>query len=115
MTINIGGLGFSVSYVTCLARGHQKYDTNPFYYVCDKYEVDVTVQLHNDDVHTYDDVTHALRSLNFLDSRAASLTTAVDKQGAAMLHDTFDCETLERASDLLFSRDLLFSLIPTEM
>ena len=110
-----GILGFSVSYVTCLVRGHQKYDVNPFYPWCEQYDVDLTVRLHNDDVHTYDEVTHALKLLNFTDALAVTLTTAVDKQGAALLYSTTNPEIVENASDLLFNHNLLFSIVPTEI
>jgi hypothetical protein len=60
-------------------------------------------------------VTQALILLDFSTTKAAVLTTAVDKQGAATLYTTNDTTLIETVSDLLFNHNLLFSFIPVEI
>lgn len=107
--------GFAVSYATCMVRGYQPYDSNQFYTWADKYGTDLSVRLHNDDVHSYDEVSNALHELNFNEAKSIILTTAVDKHGAATLYTTSDTMVLETASNLLFSKNLLFSFLPEDI
>jgi hypothetical protein len=77
----LGALGVSISYTTCVVRAFETYLNNPFVAWTENFDLNLVGRLHNDDVHTYGDVTRALRKVGFSDASAVSLTNAVDKQG----------------------------------
>ena len=70
-------------------------------------------RLHNDDVHTFDEVTNALMRSGLPRSAAHVLTTAVDRDGHAVVHAGPRSAEFPRLWGIL-GRDagLLFSLLP---
>ena len=72
-------------------------------------------RLHNDDVHSYEDVTTALQLLTLSDTEAAALTLAVDKLGEAKVKVTNDTVDLQHTDDLLRQLDLIVSMTPEDI
>lgn len=76
------------------------------------------VRLHNDDIHSYDDVTSALLAcgIGISNQNAATLTTAVDKDGYAIAWTGNDLNTLTRVYISLAVRaELCVSIVPVKI
>jgi hypothetical protein len=76
------------------------------------------IRLHNDDIHTYDEVTDALKSSGEEQQRAEQLTKLVDKAGEALVY-TIEGKRgkTERKWDIYYDAlsvkaGLLFSIVP---
>jgi len=85
-----GAVGVLVSLAICSARGCENMTSgkrmNQFIHWGNEEAlrgktVDLVGRLHNDDVHTYDDVTGALKSVGLSDARAEEKTRLVDEMG----------------------------------
>ena len=85
-----GAVGVLVSLAICSARGCENMTSgkrmNQFIHwgheeALRGETVDLVGRLHNDDVHTYDNVTDALKSVGLSDARAAEKTRLVDEMG----------------------------------
>lgn len=83
-----GAVGVLVSYIVCTVRGFAALPKNQFVDEMRVRAEPLVVRLHNDDVHTYDEVTAALRAFG-LDARASEqITVKVDKEGEAVVMTT---------------------------
>ena len=109
-----GIMGFIISYVTSCTRGFDNWtnniyvqDLNAASSACAK----LVLRLHNDDVHTYDDVTGALTSISIPTSRARELTLNVDKNGHAVVKSGAR-NSLKIPHDRLQAVGLLVSVTP---
>ena len=112
--------GIISSYVTCIARGYQKVDYNDFlnYFIEKNQENKLVIRLHNDDIHTYDEVTDALKNAGEDQQRAEQLTKLVDKAGEASVHTIEGKRSLNQKKwktyyqALSVEAGLLFSIVP---
>ena len=109
--------GMIISYSVCTIRGFQPWESNPF--VSRNPTEPITAgsilvgRLHNDDIHTYDEVTRALIGTKLFHRReAAELTAQVDKDGECVIFNTekFSPSVLRQVSFTLRSDKLLCSV-----
>lgn len=110
-----GAIGVAISYVVCMTRGFQPYNSNPFVRWCEEFELNMTGKLHNDDIHTYEEVSNCLISLEFQPAEAEQLTVSVDKAGEATVVSSAEPEVLKSTSRLILKENLLFSLVPEDI
>jgi hypothetical protein len=77
------------------------------------------LRLHNDDVHTYDEVIRTLRSLNFSMAQSETLTKQVDQEGSAIiLKDMISSEKFDDFTDTVINANntpLIMSISPLEL
>lgn len=74
---------------------------------------EVVVRLHNDDLHTFDDVTLALIAAGLTQSTAASITMSVDQEGCAKVLTTGNKTEVQRLWDTLGTEAaLMVSVVP---
>ena len=104
-----------VSYASSMVRGYEPFGTNSYFDDKAADDTPLVARLHNDDVHTFDEVINALIRCGKTRAVAGTLTTAVDQQGYGVVHTGLKSESVEfrRLADIL-SRDagLLFSIVP---
>lgn len=108
-------VGVIASYSTSIVRGFQNKQDNCFLSLVNE---NLAVRLHNDDVHTYAEVIHALTSFGLNRQRANILTTEVDQNGYALvgIASSNADSILSRATDILSSRaGLLLSITPEKI
>lgn len=119
----MGVVGVIVSYSTATVRGYESYADNIYVKEAKKINMlngtalKLKVRLHNDDVHTYDEVTRALTALEFSSKVAHTLTVAVDQEGEAIVFVGEISESrLLRASRILDDEaGLLVSITPEKV
>eukprot|EP01041_Mallomonas_annulata_P000556 gene556-1070_t len=105
-------VGLVTSYVVSCTRGyHPAYKNKYLIESIWPREVLVT-RLHNDDVHTYDEVTSALVALGMSAERAADMTVAVDKDGHSVTSIGYIDSVREPYRILADEAGLLVSVIP---
>ena len=76
----------------------------------------MAIRLHNDDLHSFDDVTTALISTGLTQAEAAPLTMAVDQDGSATILKTYNRPEAQRLWNLLGTQaSLLLSVVPTSV
>ena len=121
-----GAMGVLISYVACSVRGFEPWDVNTFIHEqqCKERERPLAMigRLHNDDVHSFDDVINALKLIGQPQDAAAQLTSQVDKKGEAVVFKVpnsklFDeeeaAEKLHKAAEVLHDRaGLMYSMVP---
>jgi hypothetical protein len=74
------------------------------------------LRVHNDDVHSYDEVIRAFKNLGFSHAQAENLTRQVDTEGSAMiLNDIISSEKFDDYTEILSNANLLWSIIPVEL
>lgn len=110
-----GTVGVAISYIVCAVRGFQPYNSNPFVRWCEEFELNMTGKLHNDDIHTYDDVSNCLIALEFQPGEAEQLTASVDKAGEATVVSSAEPEVLKATSRAILKENLLFSILPEDI
>lgn len=77
---------------------------------------EMVIRLHNDDIHSYDDVISALREIGLTDAEAEQKTVAVDKAGYAIVRRHADPDLLESNwKTLAEEASLLVSVIPLDL
>ena len=118
-----GVIGIMVSYATGTVRGFESYADNN-YVRCAKTLIEqnkesapMKVRLHNDDVHTYEEVTRVLTSYDISSTVAQAMTTAVDLEGEAAVYLGEAIDPKIRNASRLF-RDvagLLVSITPEKL
>lgn len=114
-TVVRGALGVVTSYVICTVRGFAPLEQNTFVEEVRQRKDSIVVRLHNDDVHTYDDVTGALHAFGLTQQAGAQLTAKVDKEGEATILTESNPESskLSAAQALFVDRvGLLMSMTP---
>lgn len=105
-----------ISYSVCTVRGFQPWEANRFVQAIlanDSINPKQVLvgRLHNDDIHSFEEVIKAMQSMNIPKPVAIALTTAVDGAGDAVICTTIekslkelrDCETIAAREGLLFS------------
>lgn len=121
--------GVITSFAVSTVRGFQPWNENPFVQAASatatttatNTKANILVgRLHNDDIHTYDEVIRALFSTRIVDRpRCEALTYQVDKEGEAIVCSSASesMESLQKAANLLSGNDhkLLFSVTPQEV
>ena len=118
-----GVVGVIVSYSTGTVRGLESYADNSFVFEAERINelkgkpVKLKVRLHNDDVHTYEEVILALTSFDISNSLAQAMTVAVDQEGeASIITGEVTDNRLSRASRVLGSQaGLLVSIVPDKL
>lgn len=112
-----GAVGLLVSYTVSCVRGYEKWEDNQF--INHKPSVyprsDALVgRLHNDDVHSMDQVVSALVTCSFPRQQAAKLTETVDKDGEAIVitAQANDPKLLNAYRRLRVEAGLLYSMVP---
>jgi hypothetical protein len=109
-----GVMGLMVSYSTAVVRGFDRYDVNPYVkwpsIVGDRH-MKIIGKLHNDDIHTFDEVTGALVGLGLDTTVAQKLTQEVDSKGECVL-PIDEAQLRSVSANLSDRRGLLFSLLP---
>jgi ATP-dependent Clp protease adapter protein ClpS len=118
-----GVLGVITSYAVGTVRGFEKYEDNC--YVNDakvaseqgREPSKLKVRLHNDDMHTYDEVTDALIAFNISSSVAQAMTATVDIDGeASVFVGEASDPRIRRASLVFLDRNgLLVSITPEKL
>jgi len=66
-----------------------------------------SVRVHNDDVHTYDDVISAFHAIGLSNSEAMAATLAVDKRGSALVRQGLTAAQAARCVTSLHAKGLL--------
>lgn len=111
----MGSIAVVVSYIIATVRGYCPLDSNLFYLECRERIEPLVARLHNDDVHTYDQVISALRSIGLDPATSEQLTLRVDKEGEAVVctesHTTLD-KVRQTHQRLSTAAGLLFSVTP---
>lgn len=114
-----GVLSIAVSYVTAYVRAMEPIERNEFITKIKPVHQTETmvVCLHNDDIHTYDEVTLALQSIDIGTQQAQTLTQAVDKEGMAVVFkDVITSDRFESLQDKLTGRaKLISSIMPADL
>ena len=80
-----GAMGVIVSYIISTVRGFAPYHANIFVEEAAIRIEPLVVRLHNDDVHSYDQVIAALRSYGLTIPASEEITKKVDKEGEAVV------------------------------
>lgn len=115
-----GVVGIMVSYATGTVRGFEAYADNCYIkegkraLQQNKEPFKIKLRLHNDDMHTYEEVTEALIAIDFSGTLAQATTVAVDQEGEAIVFTgDVDNARIENASRVLSDeRGLLSSITP---
>jgi hypothetical protein len=114
-----GILTVATEYAVISTRGMEPLDKNILVKMMKEYQPtdNMIVRVHNDDIHTYDQVTQAFLRCGVDSMQARSLTEKVDKEGAAkLLIASPNSENLQKFHTFL--RDnagLIVSVIPEEV
>jgi hypothetical protein len=119
-----GVVGVIVSYVTTTVRGYESYSSNEFVHASLKRgnaggslqdRIELVARLHNDDVHTFDEVIQALTNCGLDYSSSTRITTAVDREGEGLIYRGFPGPELVRYSRIVSDEaKLLFSIVPVK-
>lgn len=80
-----GAAAVLVSYAICTVRGFAPLPANQFVSEAEQRQEPIVVRLHNDDVHTYDQVIAALRAFGLTPAASQQVTVKVDKEGEAVV------------------------------
>ncbi|CAK9251643.1 unnamed protein product [Sphagnum jensenii] len=110
-----GSIGTIISHVTCVVRGYQSYPSNPFVKWCESFEIQLVGRLHDDEIHSYDDVTRCLEAMGLSAEKARMLTESVDKAGEATVFESSSLDELATHSATANRENLLLSLIPKDI
>lgn len=110
-----GVVGLLVSYSTAISRGFQPYDQNVFVQWSNTYQdIKLVGKLHNDDIHTFEDVTSGLIATGVENVLARKLTEEVDAKGESVL--PLEPSKLRSAwSHLADRKGLMVSLLPEQI
>jgi ATP-dependent Clp protease adapter protein ClpS len=84
-TVIRGVVGLVASYVICVVRGFANAPVNSFVEEMSVRREPMVVRLHNDDVHTFNDVSAALRTFGLTATASEQFTVKVDKEGEAVV------------------------------
>eukprot|EP00981_Chlorochromonas_danica_P005021 scaffold1001_cov188-Ochromonas_danica.AAC.10 len=111
---------FFVSYLTAYVRSFESFDHNEYIQKMRLYSPmeKIVASLHNDDVHTFQDVIQALHALGHSVHDARVLTEQVDQVGHALVYSGVlaSYQQLEQCYDKLVVRSgLIFSMMPKEV
>lgn len=113
-----------ISFSVCTIRGFQPWESNPFVQSAPSEatgaENVLVGRLHNDDIHTFDEVTKALIETSlFRRQKAADLTAQVDKDGESIILSTesLNLSSLRNVAALISGplHKLLFSVTTQEV
>jgi hypothetical protein len=115
-----GLVGLLASYSTAVARGFAKFDQNSYVRMVqsqfgeDVANIKLVAKLHNDDIHTFDDVTGALLACGLDATVARRVTEDVDAKGECVIPVGAHASVpqLRSVYNVLTSKGLLFSVIP---
>lgn len=110
-----GVMGVLVTYICGYVRGFQTWSSNE-YAMSELWPPSTKLRgiLHNDDRHTYDDVTKALVACGVSSSVAAEITESVDRDGQRRVVETDVCSMKGFCSGFCI-RSLLFTIVPVEI
>ena len=118
-----GVVGIMVSYATGTVRGFESFADNNYVRSAKtaleqrKDSPNLRVRLHNDDVHTYEEVTRVLTNFEISPTIAQAMTTAVDLEGEATVFIGEVSDPKMRNASRLFSdvAGLLVSITPEKL
>lgn len=110
-----GVVGLIVSYTVSTVRGYHAWSANKYVDTSVWPREVLTIRLHNDDVHTYDDVTTAIRNIGFTGDRATEMTVAVDREGHSVIRLGLAETILPAWTRLSVEAGLLCSVIPDKI
>ncbi len=114
-----GILTITAEYAIIATRGLESFDNNIVLQLMERFLPmnNLVARVHNDDVHTFDQVIQALRSFGMNEAEARHMTEKVDKDGAAkVLADLPNSDRLRSAHQKLKENaKLIFSIIPEEI
>lgn len=116
-------VGVIVSYSTGTVRGYESFADNIFVNEAKKINklngtaFKLKVRLHNDDVHTYDEVINALTAFDVSNKVAQALTSAVDQEGEAIVFvgEISEPRLLKASRILHDDAGLLVSIAPEKL
>lgn len=110
-----GAISVIVSYIIATVRGFSPLDSNLFYLECRERIEPLVARVHNDDMHTYDQVIHAFSSIGFDAFTSEQFTRRIDKEGEAVVctasHTGLD-KIRQAHQRLATAAGLLFSVTP---
>lgn len=116
--VMIGVTGVLVSYSVCTVRGFKPWEANQFVRWADIFQSKLVGRLHNDDVHSFEEVIAGLRLIGTDGPRAEAITNAVHLQGESVvltsLHPQLN-PMRTALNELGGTHGLLFSVVPESL
>lgn len=107
--------GFLASHVCITSRGFHEWSKNEYVMNEAWRSESLTIRLHNDDKHTYNNVTAALSACGFSSSVAAEMTASVDKDGERIVREGTAMQIRADWEHLYVQAGLLTSVVPSSV
>eukprot|EP01038_Epipyxis_sp_PR26KG_P010895 gene10895-14625_t len=110
-----GLLGLIVSHTVCSVHGFQPKDENTF--MNSSVEEVLSARVHNDDIHSVDQVVKALENFGCSFTQAKTLTTKIDKDGEAVIYsEVADSPKMSECfNKILTDAKLFLSVVPEQI